>query len=67
MEQAKIDRINKLARKSKSSGLTEEEKVEQAILREEFLHDIRADLKRSLDNIDFVDEDGKITPAGGNH
>lgn len=64
MEQSKIDRINELARKSKSTGLTEAERAEQAMLRKEFLGAIRADLKRSLDNIDFVDEDGNVTPAG---
>lgn len=64
MEQSKIDRINELARKSKSAGLTEAERAEQAMLRKEFLSAIRADLKRSLDNIDFVDEDGNVTPAG---
>ena len=64
MEQKKIDRINELARKSKSTGLTEAERAEQAMLRKEFLSAIRADLKRSLDNIDFVDEDGNVTPAG---
>ena len=64
MEQSKIDRINELARKSKSTGLTEAERAEQAMLRNEFLSAIRADLKRSLDNIDFVDEDGNVTPAG---
>ncbi|MDD6097077.1 MAG: DUF896 domain-containing protein [Firmicutes bacterium] len=64
MEQSKIDRINELAHKSKSVGLTEAERAEQAELRMEFLSAIRADLKRSLDNIDFVDEDGNVTPAG---
>lgn len=64
MEQSKIDRINELAHKSKSVGLTEAERAEQAELRKEFLSAIRADLKRSLDNIDFVDEDGNVTPAG---
>ena len=64
MEQSKIDRINELAHKSKSVGLTEAERAEQAELWMEFLSAIRADLKRSLDNIDFVDEDGNVTPAG---
>lgn len=56
MEKAKIDRINELARKSKGEGLTSEEKKEQQILRREFLDEIRADVKASLDNIEIVDE-----------
>ena len=37
MEQKKIDRINELGRLSRSRGLTDEEKAEQAALREEYL------------------------------
>ena len=37
MDNIKIDRINALAHKQKSVGLTEEEKVEQAKLRKEYL------------------------------
>ena len=57
MEQAKIDRINALAKKSKTVGLTPEEKEEQAILRKEFLEDFRAGFKQQLDRIEFVDGD----------
>jgi len=59
MEQAKIDRINALAKKSKTVGLTPEEKEEQAILRKEFLEDFRAGFKQQLDRIEFVDEEPK--------
>ena len=55
MEKIKIDRINELARKSKSEGLTPEEKVEQAELRSEFLAEIRADFRASLESIEIVD------------
>lgn len=55
MERFKLDRINELARKSKSEGLTPEEKEEQRILRQEFLAEIRADVKASLESIEFVD------------
>ena len=41
MEKIKLDRINELAHKSKSVGLTVEEKAEQAVLRQEFLAEIR--------------------------
>lgn len=49
-------RINELARKAKAEGLTEEEKVEQNLLRQEFLIKFRANFKAQLDNIEFVDE-----------
>jgi 5-formyltetrahydrofolate cyclo-ligase len=55
MEKTKIDRINELARKSKTSGLTEEEKIEQAELRKEYIESIRASVKASLENIEIVD------------
>ena len=56
MEKAKIDRINELAHKSKSEGLTETEKEEQRILRQEFLAEIRADFKATLESIEFVED-----------
>ena len=56
MEKLKIDRINELAHKSKETGLSEEEKIEQALLREEFLAEIRADVRASLDSIEIVDD-----------
>ena len=48
MEKTKIDRINQLARKSKTEGLTDAEKEEQKLLRKEFLAEIRADFKATL-------------------
>lgn len=56
MEKSKIDRINELAKKSKNEGLTKAEKDEQYNLRQEFLAEIRADVKASLENIEIVDE-----------
>ena len=56
MEQHKIERINALAKKSKTQGLTAEEKEEQAQLRKEFLADFRAAFKQELDRIEFVDD-----------
>lgn len=58
MEQAKIDRINVLARKSKAEGLTEEEKQEQAVLRREYIDAVKASLCANLDNTYLVDEKG---------
>ena len=48
-------RINELARKSKKEGLTEEEKAEQKVLRQEFIAAFRANLKDQLDRIEFTD------------
>ena len=56
MEKFKLDRINELAHKAKAEGLTLEEKEEQAVLRAEFLAEIRADVKASLESIEFVEE-----------
>ena len=56
MDKTKIDRINELAHKSKEGGLSEQEKVEQALLREEFLAEIRAYVRASLDSIEIVDD-----------
>jgi 5-formyltetrahydrofolate cyclo-ligase len=64
MNQAKIDRINVLARKAKKEGLTEAEKAEQAALRREFIASIRMNLRTQLDNIDIEEKDGSITNLG---
>lgn len=64
MTQEKIDRINELYRKSQAEGLTEDEKKEQAILRKEFIANVRGNLKSQLDNIDLVDADGSVENLG---
>ena len=61
MTEEKIARINELARKSKTVGLTPEEKVEQAALRKEYLAAIRKSLESQLDNIYILEEDGSET------
>ena len=58
MVQQKIDRINELARKSRTEeGLTDEEKAEQAALRAEYIAEFRASFACQLDNtvIQFPD------------
>ncbi|HEM5465617.1 DUF896 family protein [Streptococcus suis] len=63
MEQAKIDRINELARKKKAEGLTEEELQEQAALREEYIEGYRRSVRTHIEGIKVVDEDGNdVTP-----
>ena len=55
----KIDRINELARKSKTpEGLTQEEKEEQAILRNDYINSVKASLIGQLENTYIVDEKG---------
>lgn len=59
MEQAKVDRINALAKKSKTpEGLTEAEKTEQAALRREYVESFKRGLRVQLDNTYLVDEHG---------
>ncbi len=58
MEQSKIDRINKLARKAKTVGLTPEEEAERAQLRQEYVAAVRDNLRAQLDNTWIVDEKG---------
>ena len=59
MEQVKIDRINELARKSKTeAGLTPEEKEEQAALRPEYVAAVRANLTAQLDSTVIQYPDG---------
>lgn len=63
MEQAKIDRINELARKKKSEGLTDDELAEQAKLREEYIEGYRRAVRHHIAGIKLVDEDGNdVTP-----
>ena len=64
MDNTKIDRINALAHKQKSVGLTEEEKIEQAALRKEYIESIRASLRENLNNISIKEDDGSITDLG---
>jgi len=60
MEQKKIERINELARKSKTpQGLTQAEKAEQAALRREYLDAVKANLTAQLDNTYIQTPDGK--------
>ena len=64
-----IERINFLAKKAKTEGLTEEEKKEQARLRREYIDSVVGNLRAQLDNTYTVDENGnevKITTRQDN-
>ena len=54
----RVKRINELYKKSKESGLTEEELKEQKKLREEYARSFRVGLMQTLDNVYIVDEKG---------
>jgi uncharacterized protein YnzC (UPF0291/DUF896 family) len=58
MEKYKLDRINELARKSKTEELTADEKKEQAELRQEYVMEIRASFGAMLDNTVIQYPDG---------
>ena len=60
MEVEKIDRINALAHKAKSVGLTEEEKKERELLRKEYIASVRMNLRAQLDNMDVQTEQSLI-------
>ena len=61
MEKEKVARINELANKKKTVGLTPEEASEQQALREEYLRDFRAQFGKVLENTVIEYPDGSRT------
>ena len=64
MDDKKIARINELYRRSKAEGLTDAERSEQKILRQEYLELIRRNLRSQLNNIDVEEKDGTVVNLG---
>lgn len=64
LDQKKIDRINELAHKSKSEGLTEAEKAEQTELRNEYRRAVTGNLAAQLENTYIMTPDGKKRKVG---
>ena len=60
----KIKRINELYRKSKAEGLTDAERREQKILRQEYLELVKRNLRSQLNNIDIEEKDGTVVNLG---
>ena len=58
MEKKDIDRINELARKKKTVGLTIAETEEQQRLRRAYLDEFKENLKATLDQVYIEREDG---------
>ena len=57
-ELAVVSRINELAKKAKTEGLTAEETAERDALRKEYIEAYRKNLRGTLENIRIVDEQG---------
>lgn len=58
-----IKRINELANKKKTTGLSEEEQVEQQELRTIYINSFREGFKSQLQSIKVVDPEGNdVTP-----
>lgn len=58
MEKKHIDRINELARKKKSTGLTEGEMQEHERLRRQYIDEFKQNLLSTLDQVYIQQEDG---------
>ena len=56
-----IQRINTLARKAKTEGLTEDELAERDVLRQRYIASVRETLRAQLDSTYIVTPDGKKT------
>jgi uncharacterized protein YnzC (UPF0291/DUF896 family) len=56
LERKKIERINELAKKARTIGLTDEEIAERDSLRKEYLDAIRRNFKQTLDSIEIIDK-----------
>ena len=69
MTEEKIKRINFLAKKQKSEGLTEEERAEQQKLRREYIDSYKRSLVDQLENTYILEPDGtkrKVTRRNEN-
>lgn len=64
MRIAELDRINELARKAKTAGLTEAELAERAVLRQAYIGKVCGQLTNMLSTLTVIDTEGNdVTPA----
>lgn len=63
MEKNKIDRINELAKKKKSDGLSTAEALEQAELRRQYIDEFKKSLREQIESIRVIDDDGNALTA----
>lgn len=63
LSKEKLNRISELGKKSREVGLTEEEKQEQQLLRQEYLTAFRGGMKNHIEGLKFIDPNGDdVTP-----
>ena len=62
MENKLLQRINELAKKKKTVGLTPEEQAEQKKLYKIYLGEIRTQFDKTLDNVSVENKDGSVVP-----
>ena len=68
MSKTRLERINELARKAKTEGLTPEEMAERDVLRKEYVAAVLGNVRAQLDNTYVVDQAGnkrKLSDKGG--
>ncbi|PIC58711.1 MULTISPECIES: DUF896 domain-containing protein [Sporosarcina] len=63
LSEKKIKRINELANKKKTTGLSIEEAKEQTRLRKEYLESFRTSMRETIESVKVVDPEGNdVTP-----
>ena len=62
MENKLLQRINELAKKKKTVGLTADELAEQKKLYKIYLDEIRTQFDKTLDNVSVKNKDGSVVP-----
>lgn len=62
MDKKMLARINALAKKKKTEGLTAAEQEEQKKLYQIYLGEIRAQFSQTLDNVSVEETDGTVLP-----
>ena len=62
MEKEQIERINELARKKRTVGLTAAELEEQSQLRAKYLKEFRQNMIATLESVRVEQEDGSYMP-----
>lgn len=65
MSTTRLERINELARKAKTVGLTPEEIAERDVLRKEYVAAVLGNVRAQLDSTYVVDEKGNKRPLKG--